>query len=468
MELFSFGSWQPDLGDIAELDNTFILRLTEAKNVVPEVGCYQAQKSSIPVTSSITSTCQGAFSCTDKDNNVNWFAGTATKLKRIDSSTVTWTTAGSGFNLGPKDKWSFVKYGNQVFAASVSDDLQHMTMSTGSAFSDVGNSAPRFRTISVVKNFLVGCGTDTSPQRVQWSAIDNPNSWTLNVTTMADFQDLLGPGGWIQGSVVGLAGADAAIIQEHAIWRMLYVGLPLVFQFDPVESARGAVAAGSIVHSSGYAFYYSDDGFYQFDGTTSKPIGIGKIDNFFAADVDSDNLEVISSIADATRSLVLWSYKSVSSSIPDKILAYNWQTEDWSLIDHNCDILWRSLRRHNTPLGIPDLSSFDSQHRATAFLGDNLTASITTAEYQFNERGRTLVTEIYPIIDGDSPETSLIHRKNSTVPLSSSPFTSVNSMGFCPQRADDRLIRVRQLINETSVWFRWKGFKATHTNTGAR
>lgn len=467
MALFSFGPWRPDLGDIAELDDSAVMRLAAATNVVPEVGCYQPQASSVPVTSSITSTCQGALACTDKDGNVNWFAGTATKLKRISTATITWETVGSGFHLGEEQRWSIVKYGNLIFACASTDDIQYMTMSAGSVFQPV-TGAPRFKSICVVRNFLVGCGAVTDPQRVQWSGLDRPLSWTVDASTLADFQDLLGDGGINQGMVAGLAGADAAIIQERSIWRMLYVGLPLVFQFDPVEASRGAVSAGSIVQSSGYVFYYSDNGFYRFDGTTSIAIGSGKVDNFFIKYVDSDRLESMSAIADADRSLVLWSYKSVGSVNPDCIIVHNWQTGDWSIIEHDCTLLWRSLQIHNAPLGIPAVASFDTLNRATIFLGDNLEARISTAEHQINPNGRTLITEIYPIVDGDAPYTQITHRENSTVSLVSGPVSYVNSSGFSPMRVDDRFIQIHQTIPAASTWFRWKGIKITNTNTGTR
>ncbi len=468
MPLYTFGPWRPDLPDIAQLDDTGTLRLTEATNVVPGAGCYHPQPSASPVTVSLTTTSHGAFACTDRTSNVNWFAGTATELHRISSNTSTWSIVGAGYALGPEDRWEFVRYGNQVFATAVTDALQFMTMSADSVFTPVGGSPPRFRHIAVVRNFLVGAGVDTAPQRVQWSALDNPQSWTVDATTMADFQDLLGPGGWNQGIIVGLAGADAVIMQEHAVWRMLYVGLPLIFQFDPVEAARGAIAANSIVQSAGYAFYYSDDGFYQFDGTTSRPIGQGKIDAFFGADADSSHFDRISAIADASRALVMWSYQSVDSATPDRILIYNWQVDEWSLVEQDCELLWRSLRRHSLPFGVPDTTIITTDHRASTMTGTPLTSHLTTAEYQLNPAGRTLITELHPIVDFASPTTTISHRRNATATLSTEASVTINAKGFAPLRVDDRFHLIRQDISAGVVWDRWRGLKLTTTATGRR
>lgn len=468
MPLFTLGPWRPDLTDVAQLDDTGSLRLSEAVNVVPGTGCYHPQAAPTNVTDSLTTTCQGAFACTDRDGNVNWFAGTATNIKRIDTNTATWTTVGTGFGLTGEDRWEFTRWGNQVFATAITDGLQFITMEAGATFNPVAGNPPNFRHVAVVKNFMVGCGVGVAPQRVQWSGLDNPQTWTVDTTTMADFQDLLGPGGWNTGIVVGLAGADAVIMQEHAVWRMLYVGLPLVFQFDPVESARGAIASGSIVQSAGYAFYYSDDGFYRFDGTTSEPIGNGKVDEFFGRNVDTGAYHLITAVADVDRSLVMWSYKSISSSIPDRILVYNWQVGEWSMIEQECELLWRSLRRHSTPYGLPDLATFSTTNRAATFTSSNMAAHVTTAEYQLNPYGRSLITELYPLIESGSPVTYISHRHNPTVTITTESVITMNAQGFAPLRVDDRLMRFRQDTAAAETWDKWRGFKLTHHPTGRR
>lgn len=468
MPLYTFGPWRPDLTDVAQLDDTGSLRLTEATNVVPGMGCFHPQASPSIVTHALGATCQGAFACKDSAGDVNWFAGTASNIKRIYTNTATWTTVGVGYGLQPEDRWEFVQWGNQLFATAVTDPLQFISLTVGASFAAVGGAPPRFRHIGVVKNFMVGCGTATDPQRVQWCGLNNPQTWTVDTTTMADFQDLLGSGGWNQGIVVGLAGADAVIMQEHSVWRMMYVGLPLIFQFDQVESARGAIAAGSIVQSAGYAFYYSDDGFYQFDGTTSKPIGTGKVDAFFSANVNTSQFDHMSAVSDVDRSLVMWSYQSTAGVNPNRILVYNWQVDEWTLIEQNCDLLWRSLRRHSTPLGTPDLAIFDTSDKAATLTAAALSPRIITAEYQFNPNGRTLVTQLYPLIESGSPRTYVSHRSNVTRALTTEPSVAMNAQGFAPLRVDDRLLRFQQDMVAGTVWDKWRGFKLIHYATGQR
>lgn len=466
MPTYSYGSWIPDLTTTAVIDATGALRLREALNVIPGPGCYEPQADVVVATNSLSATCMGAFACTDKNGIVNWFAGTSAELSRMHSNTLTWSvvSAGGGYALTSEDRWSFAKYGNRVFAAAVTNNLQHMTMSSGSSFSDVAGSPPRFRHIAVVKNFLLGAGTADDPQRVQWSGLDNPNTWTVDAATFADYQDLLGPGGWNTGIVVGLAGSDAVIMQERSVWRMLYVGEPYIFQIDPVENARGAIAPGSIVQAASYAYYLSDDGFYKFDGSTSVPIGMGRVDNTFLADVDMSRLDAISSIADAHRSIVLWHYKSVDGSSPNKILVYNWQMDNWSLLEQEGEYLWRSLNRSS---GATELAVFDTSHRAATFTGTNKAATITTAEYQLSG-GRSLVREVYPLIEGASPTVQLGYRPHVLVSNTVTAVISLNAYGYAPCRVDSRYFQSTQRVAAGSSWSHWKGMKINATPTGIR
>ena len=80
MSFYQFGPWRPDLPDRAELDDSGVLRLTEATNVVPDSDSYQPQPEAAVVTESLSTTCQGTFCTRDDSGNVNWFAGTATGI----------------------------------------------------------------------------------------------------------------------------------------------------------------------------------------------------------------------------------------------------------------------------------------------------------------------------------------------------------------------------------------------------
>ena len=470
MPFYRFGPWTPDYPDTAsELPDDGLLRLTVAQNVLPDSGgIYQPfQAASTIIANSLSSTCIGAFSCFDALDKPNLFAGTASTLYRIHSNTRTWSIVQTGFALTADDRWNFQRYGNMVFAATGGAPMQYMTLTATGSFTAVGGAAPAAKSLIVVRNFLVSIGTIANPQRVEWSGLDQPLSWTVDSVTQADFQDLAGAGGANTGAVVGLTGADAVIFQEAAVWRMLYVGAPLVFQLDRVEGLRGAIAPGSIVQSGGKVFYLSADGFYCFDGTTSKPIGAGKVDSWFFDTADASAFRRLSAVADPFLPIVMWSFQSVDSSQPDQILAYNWQSDLWSQLLVNCQILWRLL---SYPNGLPATAIMDLFAATRTFTaGFNKKAYITTAEYQLNPAGRALITEIWPILEGpDAPRASVYHRPNPWRTLSVETIAPINATGFCPLRVDDRMVRIESVISQSASWSKWWGFRLEWAATGER
>lgn len=482
MSTFLFGPWRPDIDLTLGLPdgneaqslslNAGELVLAEASNVFPDPGGYQPHQQRVFRSASLSRTCQGAFALTDQDGQVNWFAGTAESIYRCASNTATanWATVGTGYALTEEDRWEFAQYGNQIYATAVTQAMQYMTLSAGSVMQPVAGGAPRARHIAVVRNFLVVAGTDNDPQLVHWSALDNPQSWDADATTQADSQDLAGDGGWNQGIVVGLPGSDAVIFQERAVWRMMYVGTPLIFQFDQVEGLRGAVSPGSIVQSGGLVFYRSDDGFYQFDGMTSQRIGHGKVDQWFVDHAELGEQHRISAAADAARSLVWWSFKSTSGANPDQVLVYNWKMGEWShLVNTNVDLIWRPLSLSD-PFGAQLLGAFHAQtHQAATFTGSNTAPIIETRDHQFNPNGHCLVTEVYPLIEAGDPTTVVKHRNRMTDSnlVSHSPV-AMNAFGFAPVRVDGRYMRIRHAMPFGSDWRDWRGIKITFRPTGRR
>ena len=83
-------------------------------------------------------------------------------------------------------------------------------------------------------------------QRVKWSGLNNSSQWTPSQSTQSGLQDLVGTHGNIQ-SVVG-GESYGVIFMERAIFRMDYVGTPLIFQFSKIADNIGAFAPRSVIN----------------------------------------------------------------------------------------------------------------------------------------------------------------------------------------------------------------------------
>lgn len=406
-------------------------------------------------------------------------------------------TTPAAYNTAPTDRWNFVQYGNTVYATNFADPIQFYILGAGQSFQDAVGSPPRARYLASVKNFLVAVNTNDPvdgfrPQRVQWSGIDAPDLWTPNATTQSDFQDLLGDGGWNQGIVPGLAGADAVVFQERAVFRMTYVGTPFVFQFDQVEGVRGTPAPGSICQVGGFVFYLGEDGFYEFDGATSRPIGQGKVNRTFLADLNPLGNYRIWSAADINKKLVFWSYPSGTADGCDKIIVFNWTTEEWGLLSVSTQVLFRTLSIGYTledldkfgPLdtlpssldsrqwvgGVLQLSAFDERNQMAHFSGPSMQAILTTKEVRLAELRRGQITQVWPLVDlsaATAPATvSTGHRTRPGDAVTYTPAGAMNSVGFCPQRVNDNFLRFKVTLPQG--WSRGQGVDVRATTVGWR
>lgn len=387
------------------------------------------------------------------------------------------------YSIHVNDAWSFAQYGERVFATNYEDPIQSYSLNSNILFDDLAGNPPRARYIAAVKNFLVAINTvdedGAVPQRVRWSGLDNPDTWTVDSVTQADFQDLLGDGGANQGIKAGLTQADGAIIQERAVWRMTYEGLPMIFSFDLVEGVRGTPAPNSLVSLGGVVYYLGEDGFYAFDGAQSVPIGQGRINNYFFTSADPSRFHRMYGMADSSRKLIFWSYESTAASgNPDRILVYNWGTGEWSQLNIETEILWNTSSFGQTledldiygdidsiltsfdsrvwTGGVAQLSAFDSTHSTVHFAGPALAATITTKELTLPDTRRVFVTQTWPIVQNYTATTttkiSVGRRSNPYATVSYTPAVTLGSLGYCPQRVTDNYLRFRLSISSSTVW----------------
>jgi hypothetical protein len=327
-----------------------------------------------------------------------------------------------------------------------------------------------------VRDFIVVGNVDDSvdgevPYRVQWPDIGTTTDWVITGSNQADYQDLNGNNGAI---IKILGGEYGTIFQERAITRMSYAGAGTIFQFDEVESERGALCSGSVVKVGGLIFFLSDNGFYAFNGTQSVPIGDGKIDRMFFADVAEEHLHRMSVVADPVNKLVIWSYAGANNDagLPNKMLAYNYSplaTKRWTTLEVECEMLGRFLSGgYNVDSGVvtnidaapwasisvdsrywtgfaPDLSAFSSDLKLGVFNGSALEATIETGEFGGTER--QLLQDLRPDVDEyGSISVQIGTRETQNAAVTWGSALAVNAAGNFPCLSNSRYHRIRTTI----------------------
>lgn len=368
--------------------------------------------------------------------------------------------------------------------------------SLGSITPTIQTIAPQARYSAVVKGFLCVANTTdpvngAEPQRVWWSAQNDPTDWpTPGTATAAQFQssfnDLFGEGGWIKGIVGGLGTSDGAVFQQHMIWSMVYVGPPVVFDFFPVEGVRGTEAPASIAQLGGIVYYYGEDGVYAFDGTNSIPIGFEKVDKYIQATLNSTYISNMIGAIDPINKLYLLAYPSINSGAgtADTILAYHWPTKKWALIQQNCEFIFRALTFGNNVLDTVGsvsldtasynmfqmdsgvwqgdaviMAGFDTNHKLAYFNGGTMAAVLDTTETEPTPGQLTLINGngIRPLVDGSIPSVAFGVRNRQQDPVIFNTATPINFLGECPQMVNGRFLRAEITIPANTSWTHCQG-----------
>jgi hypothetical protein len=478
--LIPVGQWLPDQ---PEFGNAGCIR---AFNVLPGADTYQPMPTLTLKATGSTGQINGSINARDQANNNYTYCGdTSAIYVQAGVSLNAATKISSTYAVANGDAWEFIQWGQTVIASNGTDPMQQISLGAAN-FVDLSGGPPKARHIAVINNFVVAgniSDSSTQVQRVRWCGINNVNAWSQDATTLADLQDLPGEGGWVQKIVGGEQGGF--IFQERKIWAMNFVGSPLIFQFNPVHQNIGAYAAQGVASYENVIFFLSASGFYQFDGTNLKPIGQGRVDETFLADLDSSNVANVRAAIWPEKKVVAWAYPGSGNNQGrcNRIMIYSWQYDRWSrlsvpsqfdsgAITHLAltstpGVTLEGLDTYGTletlPFSMDDRSWTGGALIFSAFSGGSLyyftglamAADVETSEMNLQQamyrnaddlKLLSQVNEIWPIVDGVTPANLTVaigYRDKLTDTVTYEQATSPNDDGFIEARTTSRYFRFR-------------------------
>lgn len=500
--LIPLAEWLPDL---PPLNNP---GATVATNVLPgPVNSYEPFPGMIAVASaSAVGTINNAFYARDSANNTYTYAGDSSALYVQSGNTFSVATNASigSYTVALGDSWEFVSWGQTVIAVNGHTDLPQQ-ISLGAATFDSIAGAPKARHIAVIKDFVVlGNVSDsaTQVQRIRWSGINNSAAWSVDAATLADFQDLPGNGGWVQKII---SGEQGYIFQERAIWRMTFVGSPLIFQFDKIHDGIGAYAPNGVVSFENLTYFLAADGFKVFDGSNIRPIGQGKVDKTFFADLDNGYVYNIRATLFDQMKCVFWQYPGAGNTggRANHILIYSYAYDRWARVDipdafsgavdwigiasspgYTLDGLDAvSTNLDALPFSLDDRAWTGGNLTFAAFINDALyyftstpmDAEVETAELPImngvdgdNLMNLAQVEEVWPVVDGLSASVTVAVRNR--MKLVESPTagmdTAPNDTGFSEFHITSRYFRFN--IKTFGAFDRIQGVDVVAVDAGKR
>ena len=471
MTVIPFAEFKPDQPALSQWAR-------EALNVIPAEESYQPLQALSPSTNALTARAQGAawFRCPDGTQKT--FAGDATKLYLLSSGTFSDVsrTVGGAYATGADQNWRFEQFGSLAIATNGVDAIQKFDLSAGTNWTALGGTPPAAKYMAAVADFLVLANIATKPMRIQWSSINNAEGgWTApDPATQSDFNDE--PDG---GEIRGIVGGEYGLIfQESAIRRMTYESSPIVFRIDKIAKDLGCTAPNSLAGYSDLAIFWHQSGFHMIRGGQQvTPIGRGKVDQTFAKEFDQTNHFRSSAAFDPARGLYMFVYPANGNNgTPNRALIYNVRTDRWSRASFSCELIFSGISQQGytleqlDPFGTLDtlpfsldssywtgnsallLFGFDTTHKAGAFAGQTLAATVETAEVNPGNGQRVTMQSCRPLIDGGSPQISLGWRENQQAAVVYTNPVGLTGAGLAPLRRSGRYFRFRATIAAGATW----------------
>jgi hypothetical protein len=421
------GQWLPD---VPYNENP---GLVEAKNTIPAEGFYKDYLPLETADDALGDRVIGAFAAVDTEGNSHIYCGIDSDLYLKAGSSYTDLTA-TVFTTAVDGYWRFTQFDDQVIATNFSDVPQAITAGSSTA-NDLATSgtAPSARQVGVINRFVVlgdtDFGGDLVPNRIQWSAIDDCRTWptpnTAAARTVQSGEQVLPA---VQGAVTAIANGDffGLVFQKRGITRATYVGGDVVFQFQTVDFTRGCWFPQSMAQVGQHCYFIAADGFYATDGLSVKPIGAGKVDRYFFADVDQTYIERVTVAVDYINKCIFWSYPnfSATSGVPNAMLIYNYAEDRWARAEDSVTLIFSSVSDGYTldqldalypslddvPVsldstvwqgGANTMMGFGGDFKLGTFSGTALVARFETGGYELNPFGYMFIRGVRPRVTGN-------------------------------------------------------------------
>ena len=482
-----FGEFLPDHPDFK---NPGCVR---ANNVYPSAMGYGPFLGAGNTSGSTTGSCRGAAFFARTTGDAITVGGGDDKLWVDVSGTLTATTGLS--SIGGDAYWQFHRFNSLVFAVSLNNTLQNLTdIDTDTSWSAVSDAPAQAEVIGQVGAHLMVGNLSTNPYGLQWSGLNAPTTFTADAINMAGTASAQPE----YGKITGIVGDRYPMLfQEYGISRISFVGPPTVFRIDPIEEARGAIAPNSIVTVGFVTFHLAHDGFYATDGTSQKPIGTSRVNDFFRESVsDADMFRTCGAVNWEEQSIV-WAYPSAEGGGDlDKLIIYSFAENRWSTADLSVDWLVQGTVNATTIDGLGALfSSIDeigspvdsalfkargrrlsaylndgTNTQLTALDGSTLQADFETGEFQPQPGVRANTCEVWPIIEnplGNTQARAMTRTKKGEAETVSG-FGVENAAGWCPIRAEGLYTRIGVTVPAGAEWSKGQGVHIGYRAGGKR
>ena len=327
---------------------------------------------------------------------------------------VAWGEAASGDLVIDPGMWSLDNFGDKAICL-IHDSA---VFEWNSAAADATNTraviitgaptASRHMLVSTPDRHLVFFGTETTigdpttqdDMFVRFSDQEDINTYTPTATNTAGTQRLA-DGSQIRGAI---RGRDAIYVwTDTALFTQRFVGQPFTFAFAQVGTNCGLVGQNACVEVDGSAYWMSENGFFRYAGKLESLPCLVEDHVYDDINLESGN-QMVSAGLNNLFGEVIWFYPTSSSSVVNRMVAYNYfdsspQRPVWTV-----GTLARTMWRDSAVFGLPHALEYDAGTDTSFDVVGNTEGRTTYYEHETGTdqvKGGTVTAITANILSGD-------------------------------------------------------------------
>jgi len=283
---------------------------------------------------------------------------------------IAWGEAASGDLVIEPGMWSIDNFGDKAICLihnsavfSWDSSLSNAT-ETRAAIITGAPTASRHMVVSTPDRHLVFYGTettigDTSTQDemfIRFSDQEDINTYTPTATNTAGTQRLA-DGSRIIGAI---RGRDALYVwTDTALFTQRFVGQPFTFAFAQVGTNCGLVGQNACVEVDGSAYWMSENGFFRYAGKLESLPCL--VEDFVYNDINLESgNQMVSAGLNNLFGEVIWFYPTSSSSVVNRMVAYNYFDSSARRPVWTNGTLSRTMWRDSAVFGTPHATEYDA------------------------------------------------------------------------------------------------------------
>jgi hypothetical protein len=345
----------------------------------------------------------------------------STRSSHSDGATVTnssdyvaWGEAASGDLVLEPGMWSLDNFGDKAIClihdSAVFEWNSAATNATDSRATIISGAptASRHMVVSTPDRHLVFFGTETTigtpttqdDMFIRFSDQEDINTYTPTATNTAGTQRLA-DGSQIRGAI---RGRDAIYVwTDTALFTQRFVGQPFTFAFAQVGTNCGLVGQNACVEVDGAAYWMSENGFFRYAGRLESLPCLVEDFVFDDINLDSGN-QMVSAGLNNLFGEVMWFYPTSSSSVVNRMVAYNYFDSSPQRPVWTNGTLARTMWNDSAVFGLPHALFYEAGDDASFDVVGNTEGKTTYYEHETGTdqiRGGTTTAITANIESGD-------------------------------------------------------------------